>query len=715
MEYISLKERFFKTNEEIEKIYYIINKFQDKIKDKEIIKEIENFGDIFKNYYNPYIGLKRFLIPIFGKISSGKSTLLNYLLNLHGIFETDTKTCTKFICIVRHNPKLTNELKLFNVSISERGEYKSRKLWNFEKGDEISGDIKKIIARRNKEIGKLEIRHSNWEKYFILMEANIPLFQGFNNVYSELFEFMDIPGLNEFTGIEEIEAQFYYKELIPFFIYNVGFSLYIYDLGNQEIEDKKNSIINNIMNLYFDNDPCKQKNSIFILNKVDLISEPENGLEKLKNILAESLECRIDQKGFFIGLSGLNLYRKRFKYYSFYDYLLYILNELKGNEELNFEEYIIKNLSKDFNDDKIEENLDILDEGEIPEEDKKLLDKINDEATKKHVQNLSYGNYKYYKEIFQKYPKDKKEDLGVQHKNFESLLIKSFNNVLEEFCENFTHKDLKKKLLKELVLTDEDLKIKKLDIKKDPNIKIDDPFVLLKSIKDIIESIVKLAEKHQKKEIDTNERKVLNESNEKEDSDELLKEFEIIENSTENKESDKLTEIKEFEESEKPTETKEPEKCEKPTETKESIDTNKPNDDGVSFIKEMLNEYQEAMTDMKQRKIRIPLLGEYSSGKSSLLNTIIGHDYNVLPVSVEVCTNIALVIKYTQKEKDIALYHTFLEKNPRNFYIFNTEKKPLANGVKTIKSVLNLLNILYSSLKYNESFQNQGHCRFPFI
>ena len=137
-------------------------------------------------------------------------------------------------------------------------------------------------------------------------------------------------------------------------------------------------------------------------------------------------------------LSGLNLYRKRFKYYSFYDYLLYILNELKGNEELNFEEYIIKNLSKNFNDDKIEENLDILDEGEIPEEDKKLLDKINDEATKKHVQNLSYGNYKYYKEIFQKYPKDKKEDLGVQHKNFESLLIKSFNNALEEFCENFT-------------------------------------------------------------------------------------------------------------------------------------------------------------------------------------------------------------------------------------------------------------------------------------
>ena len=49
--------------------------------------------------------------------------------------------------------------------------------------NEISGDIKEIIAKRNKEIGELKTRDSNLEKYFIMMEANIPLFQGFNNVF----------------------------------------------------------------------------------------------------------------------------------------------------------------------------------------------------------------------------------------------------------------------------------------------------------------------------------------------------------------------------------------------------------------------------------------------------------------------------------------------------------------------------------------------------
>ena len=681
MEYIPLKDRFFKINEEIENLNYLITKFQDKIKDQKILNDVNNFCTTYENYYNPYKGLKRFLVPVFGKISSGKSTLLNYLMNLHGIFETNSKVCTKFTCIIRHNPNLTNELKLFNVIINERGEYKSRKLWNFEKGDEISGDIKKIIEEKNQEIKNLKFRHSNWEKYFIILEANIPLFQGFNKVYSELFDFMDLPGLNELTEDKEVEAQFYYKELIPFFIYNVGFSLYIFDLENQEGKASI-SIINNIMKLYFSNDPNKQKNSIFILNKTDLISEPEKGLEKLKLFLAEQLSCRIDQKGFFIGLSGLRLYLRRFKYNSFYDYLLYILEELKGNEDLNFEEYIIKNFSKDFNDNKIEENLDILDEEDVPKEVKNLLDKINDKATAKNVQNLTYGNYKYYNELFQKYPKNKNEDLGEQHQNFELLLIKSFNNILEDYYNNFTFDDLRNKLIKELGLTDEDLKIKNIDIKKNSNITIDDPFDLINSIGNIIESLAKLV---------GNDQKNSNEPNGLEKPDESS---EIIDRNApeESKKSNDPVKPEEFEKSKNPGKSNEP---------KESNVWNAP------FINDMLIEYQEAVTDMEQKKIRIPLLGEYSSGKSSLLNTIIGHNYNVLPVSIEVCTNIALVIKYTKEEKDIALYHTFLEKTPKDFYIFNTEKNPLAKGVETVKSILNLLNVLFSSLKYKESFQNQ--------
>ena len=63
----------------------------------------------------------------------------------------------------------------------------------------------------------------------MILETNIPLFNDNNHRFSELFEFMDVPGLNEFSSENDISEHFYYKELIPFFIYNVGFSLFIFD------------------------------------------------------------------------------------------------------------------------------------------------------------------------------------------------------------------------------------------------------------------------------------------------------------------------------------------------------------------------------------------------------------------------------------------------------------------------------------------------------
>ena len=685
MEYIPLKDRYFKINEEIKGILYLINKFHENIIGKEIKEEVEKFISSFNNYYKPYMGLKRFSIPVFGKISSGKSTLLNYILNLHDLFETNYNISTKFICIVRHNPNLTNGPKIFNVVINERGEYNSNKLWNFEKGEEIEGDIQKIIADRNSELNELEFRHSDWKKYFLILEANIPLFQGFNQVYSDLFEFMDLPGLNEFTGDKEIKNQFYYKDLIPFFIYNVGFSLYIFD-SEKEASDDSISIANNIMSLYFGNDPNKQKYSIFIRNKIDKIAENKKGLDIFKDYLEKNLTCHIEKNGFIIGLSGLRLYLKRFKYNSFFDYLFCIIEEYNGNEDLSFEQYIINCFANDFNET-IDENLDIIEEGDVPVEDKKLLEKLNEKATAKGITKLTYENYKYYNEYFLKFSKNKKEDLGEQHQNFEELLIKSFNNILNEFYKNFTFENLKNRIINELGLTEEDIKLEKVDIKTSKNDLIDKPFALIKSLKNIIESLDNLAESYQKgknkpktPEEEKNKQKAQEESNNEE--------------------------ANEQEESSDKNEQKEPKELIEQIEPEDKKDTDNIKESSVSFIKEMSIEYKEALTEMEQKKIRIPLLGEYSSGKSSLINTIIGHNYNILPVGAEVCTNIALVVKYTKEEKDIALYHTFLEKTSRGFYIFNSEKNPLAKGVKTIKALLNLLNILFSSLDYKESFQN---------
>ena len=156
-----------------------------------------------------------------------------------------------------------------------------------------------------------------------------------NNIYSELFEFLDVPVLNEFTGDDNINKQFYYKDLLPFFIYNVGFSLYIFDAEKQESEDSF-GIINNIMSQYFNNKEEKQKNSIFILNKIDKISNKKEEIENFQKILEKNLVCHIEKKGFFIGLSGLLMYLKRFKYESFFDYLYCIIEEYNKNEEISF-------------------------------------------------------------------------------------------------------------------------------------------------------------------------------------------------------------------------------------------------------------------------------------------------------------------------------------------------------------------------------------------
>ena len=129
----SLKQQFEELNEKIDKLNYLLTKFNSKI-EKIQNQKLKNECHNFQNYYYKFLGLKRFSISVFGKISSGKSNLLNYLLPLHNIFETDYDISTKFICIIRHNPKI-DKPNIYNINISERGEYENKKikLWNFKK------------------------------------------------------------------------------------------------------------------------------------------------------------------------------------------------------------------------------------------------------------------------------------------------------------------------------------------------------------------------------------------------------------------------------------------------------------------------------------------------------------------------------------------------------------------------------------------------------
>ena len=110
---------------------------------------------------------------------------------------------TKCICIIRHK-KGNKKAKLYEVKIVNRGgEEDKYKYNNFEKGKEISNeDAAEVIKERNLLIDKNKISKTNFEKYFLIIEYEIPLFQGEFEKYGDLFEFMDVPGLNEESDIK---------------------------------------------------------------------------------------------------------------------------------------------------------------------------------------------------------------------------------------------------------------------------------------------------------------------------------------------------------------------------------------------------------------------------------------------------------------------------------------------------------------------------------
>lgn len=135
-------------------------------------EKLKDLIKVFKNKYYTYKDIKRFSIPVIGCISSGKSTILNYLLKLKKILQVAQKITTKCVCIIRHRKGCKNP-KIYNVSFKGRGDG----LYNFERGDEIKEDVAEVIIERNELIEKNEIGY-NYIKYFLIIEYDIPFFRG---------------------------------------------------------------------------------------------------------------------------------------------------------------------------------------------------------------------------------------------------------------------------------------------------------------------------------------------------------------------------------------------------------------------------------------------------------------------------------------------------------------------------------------------------------
>ena len=582
-----IKTNFDNSLKNIRNINKFLERLDEDLQTLEDKKLLERINKYIINYQK-FEGIKRFSIPIIGKSNSGKSTILNNVLNLDEILEVSSGITTKFISIIRHNENLKGkEPKIYNVIFSQRAFLNNKYLYSFEKnGDCLTGNVKDIIKNKNELIEKGDIECLP-ENYFYIIEAYIPLFENEYKIYSNFFEFMDIPGLNE-SNEQNYEDNIYFRKILPIFINNVKFSIFIFDTMNYQ--DKLDDIfinyrkgLNSFYEIYNNNDINEQpKNSIIILNKIDQ-SNIEGGIkEEKKNFeahLKNNLKINLEENNVcYLSAKTEKYLNKRFK--SFDNYLAYI-NWIKGNN--NFIDELIKNMEKDF-------GIKIKKSYEEDEDENELLLKSNKYLISEGFTNeINNYDYKYYKNYFtnnlnKKEIKNKEDSLGVYLKN-------SFKKIYKDFIVNNSENNQ-----------------------------------LYQDILDYCGYEVNIG-----KNEESDKNKIHNIS---------INKFFKNENYNENLNciDKKYEQLKKIE----------------------------PNN---IFIKKIYDNYQNKKNYIeKDYKYTIAVFGQYSSGKSALLNSLIGYD--LIPESSNHCTKIALIIQYTKSEKDISLFTAEFNKKDNSNYNF---------------------------------------------
>ena len=203
--------------------------------------------------------------------------------------------------------------------------------------------------------------------YFIILEIDTGLFEGEFEKYSELVEFIDIPGLNE-VGLKN---NFYFRNVLPFIKPNIIFPIIILNADKFESTDVfdvfkelfqpyiSKYLQNNVIDMETQYDKENQKdilkiiknNSIFLINKINLFKKEERNKTITKIINEVSSEFNIDLKSdyncFEINAKAKNLEVN--KYDSFLNYTNYILNERDYEENTEIIDILSYEFKKDFN------------------------------------------------------------------------------------------------------------------------------------------------------------------------------------------------------------------------------------------------------------------------------------------------------------------------------------------------------------------------------
>ena len=574
--------------------------------------EFQILEDEFKKYKR-FKNIKRFSIPIIGMISCGKSSLLNFLLGMNCLEKGDDIT-TKSVVIIRHNKNLKNDERyIYSVIINERSE----DYYDFEIDEKTkSKDINKVITERNDYIKNAEeIKTLKKEDFFLILEANIPLFSNKNKIYGDFFEFLDLPGLDE--GEKDSKSfkssNFFKEHILPKLACNSLFSILIFDA--EKYMNRENPIIfKNYLNKYF---PINYSNSFFILNKTDLMDDKKKE-EKIfeEEMLKNKLNINFNDKSIHIKyLSCKELTNEIKKFEDFQSYLKYLLIKGTTEKKTNFLQYLKENIKREFQIEKAEIG------NETPTEEQKpdIKSKISelDRETSSFPKTLRLSEYFNYSKFFnQKIVelKDKEKEKSEKYKELFENFYLSFNNSINYFINIPNDESISKRIKNIIQIFDNLSKESKDSIEKAKNY-IDLLYKDLSSdAKLSIEQFQKL--KPIVKELYKNG-----------------KSFETFKNL---KEEFKLIEF---------------------------------------FIK-------------KDKKLRIPLFGCYSTGKSSTLNCIIGK--KILPEGNQVTTRKIIVIRNGDENKYVLSETNFVKTN-EDYYCFEDGKELLSKDESNYKDIYDFI------------------------
>ena len=385
---------------------------------------IQKHIEIMEEYLN-YIQLDYFSIPVIGKISSGKTAFLNNLLGLD-CFESDIIT-NKFACIIRHNQELSAP-KLFSIILKKRKSKSNQNAYNFIKDveNEIKGNLKNNFYYLNKKITECEdLKKLKKEDFFYILEANLDIFKGRNYIFSKMFEFINLPCLSDITV-------FYLKNIIPLIIPNTHFSIVLFDISTKE-----DLFSLKLFKNFFDLMNSKvQNNSVFIINKLDIIKEDKSEENKqilyFKNEILSKYYNIKPKNDHLILLDFIQLKYDKNKGDKFSHYIQSISDKKSANFRILFK----KKLRDDFQIYKFPKSNDKTIENKR-EEDKILLNEINNVLKYKLYDEIDINFLIQMKKI---YYENKNSKIKINIKNesnkydeLYNLFNKSFKDTVDDF------------------------------------------------------------------------------------------------------------------------------------------------------------------------------------------------------------------------------------------------------------------------------------------